>query len=202
MVKITCSSCQKQLSIDETKLPMKEVSFPCPLCKAKLNIDRRTLGGEAPVAADAAVITNAEDDDEYGEKGLMVGQDLPAARIAIRSIGLKPLHLPTAEAARDLFVQEYPKLALLIPAQLTAPPLAEFSALTSVSPADRRKGFFVLIADNLRTLDGNAAFLYGVNLVIATKDLGAFSKIHRDAEVFHTRLYQTMQSVIADVGRH
>ena len=37
------------------------------------------------------------------------------------------------------------------------------------------------VADNLRTLDGNAAFLYGVNLVVATKDLGQFPQIYRDA---------------------
>ena len=36
MIKIVCTSCQKPLSLDETKLPMKEVSFPCPVCKTKL----------------------------------------------------------------------------------------------------------------------------------------------------------------------
>ena len=37
MIKITCTSCQKPLSLDESKLPMKEVSFPCPVCKTKIS---------------------------------------------------------------------------------------------------------------------------------------------------------------------
>ena len=52
MIKIVCTSCQKPLSLDETKLPMKEVSFPCPVCKTKLSVDRRTL--ENPAAATPA----------------------------------------------------------------------------------------------------------------------------------------------------
>src|SRR2546427_142553 len=98
MIKIVCTSCQKPLSLDETKLPMKEVTFPCPACKAKLSVDRR-------------------------------------------------------------------------------------------------KSFFILVSENLRTLDGNAAFLYGVNLIVAQKDLGAFQQIYRDALGYHERLYSAMNSV-------
>src|ERR1041385_3433519 len=60
---------------------------------------------------------------------------------------------------------------------------------TARAPPDRRKAFFILFADNLRTLDGNAAFLYGVNLVIAPKDLGAFQQIYKEAFGYHERLY-------------
>ena len=52
MIRITCTSCQKPLSIDETKLPMKEVSFPCPVCKTKLTVDRRNLEMANAAAAD------------------------------------------------------------------------------------------------------------------------------------------------------
>ena len=41
MIRITCTSCQKPLSLDETKLPMKEVAFPCPVCKVKLTVDQQ-----------------------------------------------------------------------------------------------------------------------------------------------------------------
>ena len=46
MVKITCNKCGKQLSIDETKLPMKEVKFPCPQCKADQFFDRTKMDDE------------------------------------------------------------------------------------------------------------------------------------------------------------
>ena len=49
-------------------------------------------------------------------------------------------------------------------------------------------------------IDGNAAFLYGVNLVVAQKDLGAFQQIYRDASAYHDRLYAAMNSVTKVLG--
>jgi predicted RNA-binding Zn-ribbon protein involved in translation (DUF1610 family) len=49
MIKIVCGSCQKPLSLDETKLPMKEVSFPCPSCNTQLTFDPRTPAAERPL---------------------------------------------------------------------------------------------------------------------------------------------------------
>jgi len=67
--------------------------------------------------------------------------------------------------------------------------------IISLTPSDRRRSFFILFSDNLRTLDGNAAFLYGVNLVVAHKDLGAFPQIFKEAWGYHERLYAAMTSV-------
>jgi len=197
MIKLTCHSCQKPLSIDETKLPMKEVAFPCPVCKTRITVDRRTLGASPEI--DPAIEAEPEEaDDELGEKGLIIGSDTPALRAAVRSIGLAPLHFPAAEAAREFYLQEYPSLVIFAPAQLTPPPLADAQAMTSVSTVDRRKGFFVLVAENLRTLDGNAAFLYGMNLVVSTKDLAQFSRIHRDADIYHRKLYLSLNALTAE----
>jgi len=68
--------------------------------------------------------------------------------------------------------------------------------IIGLMPADRRKSFFILVADNLRTLDGNAAFLYGVNLVVAPKDLQSFTQIYKDAYGYHERLYSSMNLVM------
>ncbi len=76
------------------------------------------------------------------------------------------------------------------PAQVGPPPLQELQPLTSLNPADRRKTYLVLVADSLRTFDGNAAFLYEVNLVVSTPDLHAFRQVWREAESFQRRLYQ------------
>jgi len=196
MIKLTCHSCQKPLSIDETKLPMKEVAFPCPVCKTRITVDRRKL--DASPEEEAVTPVDEEVDDELGEKGLIIGLDTPALRAAVRSIGLSPLHFPADEAAREFFLQEYPALVIFAPAQLAAPPLADAQAMTSVSTVDRRKGFYVLVAENLRTLDGNAAFLYGMNLVVSTKDLAQFSRIHRDADNYHRKLYLSLNALTAE----
>ena len=93
-------------------------------------------------------------------------------------------------------MQELPQVILINPTQMTTPPLEAMQPIISLTPSERRKSFFVLVADNLRTLDGNAAFLYGVNLVIAPKDLGTFPQIYKEAFTFHERLYSNMFSVL------
>jgi hypothetical protein len=202
MIKIVCTSCQKPLSLDETKLPMKEVTFPCPACKTKLVVDRRKL--EAAGAADAVspedVAAAADDEDSYGPKVLLVGNDHPALRQAARTIGYGVNLIPTPQAARDYFMQEFPAVVMLNPGQITPPPLEAMQPIIGLTPVDRRKSFFILFSDNLRTLDGNAAFLYGVNLVVAPKDLGSFAHIFREAHGYHERLYMPMNNVLKAIG--
>lgn len=215
MVRITCSNCQKPLSLDETKLPPREVSFPCPVCKAKLTVDGRALqaeaaggGAAAPPQPQAAASApppasepGANDEDhenEFGAKALIVGADNPAIRQAAKLIGFLPVFHADPLKAREYFNQELPQVVFLSPPQLTAPPLDSMAPITSIVPSERRKAFFVLVADNLRTLDGNAAFLYGVNLVVASKDLAQFPQIYRDAHTAHERLYAGMNAVMRE----
>jgi len=206
MIRIVCTSCQKPLSLDETKLPMKEVAFPCPVCKTRLTVDRRTLGADAPPSTGSGPIPAmpqvpdaadaGADDDGFGAKALLVGADHPALRQAAKLIGFMPIHLPTPEQAREFYMQEYPQVVMINPVQMTPPPLESLQPIISLTSADRRRSFFVLFSDNLRTLDGNAAFLYGVNLVVAMKDLGAFPQIYRDAHAHHERLYAAMNAAL------
>jgi hypothetical protein len=205
MIRITCTSCQKPLSLDETKLPMREVAFPCPVCKVKLTVDRRKFenaGEAAPQpAAQAAQPASHDDDDhenEFGAKALIVGADNAGIRQAAKLIGYLPIHHADVARAREFFNQELPQVVFVNPPQMTAPPLENLGSIMSVVPSERRRTFFVLIADNLRTLDGNAAFLYGVNLVVATKDLAQFPQIFRDAHAAHERLYASMTAVLRE----
>jgi hypothetical protein len=197
MIRITCTSCQKPLSLDETKLPMREVSFPCPVCKAKLTVDRRTLEtAEAP-----APQQQQPDDDhenELGAKAVIVGADDAVLRNAAKLVGLLPVYFPEPARAREFYLQEFPQMVLIHPAQMAAPPLESMAPIIGLVPNDRRKSFFVLVADGLRTMDGNAAFLYGVNLVVAKKDLGQFPDIYREAQAAHERLYASMNAVVRE----
>ncbi|MGZ7040992.1 MAG: hypothetical protein ACXVH7_04285, partial [Thermoanaerobaculia bacterium] len=168
MIKIVCTSCQKPLSLDETKLPMKEVAFPCPVCKSRLTVDRRTFPSDAPAPVAAAGFPESAEhagvgeEEGFGAKALIVGADHPALRQAAKLIGFMPVYVPAPEQAREFYMQEYPQVVIIHPPQITPPPLDAFQPIIALTPADRRKSFFVLFAENLRTLDGNAAFLYGV----------------------------------------
>jgi hypothetical protein len=209
MIKITCSNCQKALSLDETKLPMREATFPCPVCKNKITVDRRNFepGAAAPAAQPEAPVQHPQhlghsDDEDHandlGSKALIVGKDDPALRQAAKLIGFLPVHHAEPKPARDFFMQEFPQVVFINPQQITPPPLEAMGPIISLMPVDRRKSFFVLVSENLRTLDGNAAFLYGVNLVVATKDVGQFPQIYRDALTAHERLYASMNAVMRE----
>lgn len=211
MIRITCTNCQKPLSLDETKLPMREVAFPCPVCKVKITVDRRELeagaGAAAAPAAPAAAASEPasqpaahrhdEDDhlNEFGAKAILVGTDDAALRQAAKLVGFLPVFYAEPAKAREFYLQEFPQIVFIHPGQMTPPPLESMAPIISLVPADRRKSFFVLVADNLRTFDGNAAFLYGVNLVVSKKDLPQFPEIYRDAHAAHERLYASMNAV-------
>lgn len=233
MIRIHCNACHRPILVDETKLPMREVTFPCPACKAPLSVDRRNPNqpAAASVAASPAATptgpagpagipppaapkpapptplapqasapppdepSDAILEDDLAAKALIVGADSPAARQAAEALGFSPVHLPTVEACRDYYVQEYPPVVFLCPATLTRPPLEDMAAITNLGPADRRRSFFILLADGLRTLDGNAAFFYNVNMVVANKDVGSIAQIYRDAEAHHRRMYSSFWAV-------
>jgi hypothetical protein len=208
MVRIICGSCQKPVALDETRLPMQAVTFPCPACKAPMTVDRRTLtpaeapAPPAPVAPVSPPSTTQEsfsniledEEDHLGTKALIVGADSPTLRQVARELGLQPVHFPTVEACRDFYLQEYPKVVFLHPTQLSRPPLTEMQPVTNLSAPDRRRGFFILVADGLKTMDGTAAFLYDVNLVVAAKDLPSLRRIYRDAEEQHQRFYSAFHA--------
>jgi hypothetical protein len=228
MIRIHCNACHRPILVDETKLPMREVTFPCPACKAALTVDRRNPGQSAapaitpaaaptgppgipppaapkpapatPLAPQASAPPPEESsdailEDDLAAKALIVGADSPAARQAAEILGFSPVHLPTVEACRDYYVQEYPPVVFLCPAALTRPPLEDMAPITNLGPADRRRSFFILLADGLRTLDGNAAFFYNVNMVVANKDVGSIAQIYRDAEAHHRRMYSSFWAV-------
>src|SRR5215470_11855368 len=121
----------------------------------------------------------AQMDAGFGLTALIVGVDHPALHQAAQMVGFTPVYVATPAEAREYFLREYPAVVMLHPQQMTAPPLESMQPIISLSPADRRRGFLILVSNNLRTLDGNAAFLYGVNLVLAPKDLPSFPQIFR-----------------------
>ena len=212
MIRIHCNACHRPILVDETKLPMREVIFPCPACKAALTVDRRSAGpaavpAPAPTAPAAAKASPAPPpaqpatppveepgailEDDLAAKALIVGLDSPAARQAAEALGFQPVHFPTIEACREYYLQEYPPIVFLCPVHMTRPPLDELAPMTNIGPTDRRRSFFILLADGLRTLDGNSAFFYNVDLVVASKDVGSIQQIYRDAEAHHRRMYHS-----------
>jgi hypothetical protein len=180
---------------------MKEVSFPCPLCKTKLKIDRSQLpadsdephraelAGPAPAPsqpAAQAVVPQQAGSPASGDaavpagtaKALIVGENSAELQEAVTSLGFTPVHRAAPAEGKEYFVQEFPEVVFLAPSAISQPPMDELTPMTTVGGPERRRGFFILVGEKFRSLDGNAAFLYGVNLVVATKDLGSIAPLY------------------------
>lgn len=192
MLKIVCNSCGKSIQLDETKLPKREVRFACPYCKTILTFEPQSSANEeavpplvapfsAPPMMDRGLYSHAP--------ALAIGREIPEVKEALQILGFSVRYLRSFEQAREAFYQDNPQLVVMAPSQLTMPPVAELQPLTSIAMKDRRRSFFVLVAEGIRTADGNAAFLYLVNLVVAIKDMTSFPLIYRDAFQVHQKLY-------------
>jgi hypothetical protein len=130
-----------------------------------------------PVASDSDEGPEEHDnhEDDFGSKAFIVGNDHPALRQAAKLTGFLPVHYPTAEQARERYMQEPPQLVIINPPQLTPPPLESMQPIISLTPGDRRKSFFILVAP---------------------KDLGNFPQIYKEAHTFHERLYASMTATL------
>lgn len=179
MIKASCPECRHQYQLDETKFPRDAVSVTCAQCQTRFTVRK---DGSQPVA------------NVLGAKALVVGAELPGLLDALRGAGFEPNVVADPAAGRDLFFREFPAVVVLAPAQLTPPPLVDYVPILSASPTDRRRGFFILVADKIRSMDGNAAFLYGVNLTVALRDLARFDAIYREAAAHHENLYAAMKA--------
>jgi predicted RNA-binding Zn-ribbon protein involved in translation (DUF1610 family) len=186
MVRLTCPSCSRPLSVDEAKLPMREVNFPCPSCGAAVRFDRRSVEAESSDPHPPGLLPG----EENGERAVVIGPESAPLREALQKSGFHPQFAADLAAARELLAREQTRLVVLAPGRLPPPPLQEMAPLLSMPPADRRRAFFVLTGEGVRTFDGNAAFLYGVDLVVAAKDLANFPAIYREADEQHRKLYQ------------
>ncbi len=62
--------------------------------------------------------------------------------------------------------------------------------LTGLAPSLRRSLYLVLVADNLQTLDGTAAFMYQVNMILGKDDLSQFGAALYNGADYHRRLYK------------
>jgi len=93
-------------------------------------------------------------------------------------------------AARERVLQEPPPLVIWVAGAVSKPPYAALDALAGLPPRERRAILLVLVAENVKTLDGNLAFLYGANLLLGKRHLQQAPAILYSALRTHQRLYR------------
>jgi hypothetical protein len=198
-LRIPCPHCQAVTAIEEEKLPDKPVTFACPHCKGKVSVDKAKLLGTTPGApAHESAPAEPVEAEELPPgatipSGLILGED-PAAIGQLRELlgrhGSKLDLFSSAEDARNQMLLDPPLIVVYVANALTAPPYGPIQPLTSIPPSERRRIFFMLVADGVRTLDGNAAFMYQVNLCLNKADLAVGATTLYSALEHHRRLYR------------
>jgi len=223
-LRVTCQHCQRTTVVDSEKLPDQPVSFRCPGCQAKIVVDKRKLlaAADAPgqtTPAPAAAAANADRSTgplvvtpesplemalppgETIPPGFLVAEDAEAGAQLRRQLEpydctLEPF--ADAGAARERALQDPPPLLVYVADAVTKPPYAPLEPLVSLPPRERRRTFAVLVASNVKTLDGNLAFLYQVNLLLNRQHLAQAPGILYAALRSHQRLYKPFLAALRD----
>lgn len=208
-LRVTCQHCQRTTVVDSDKLPDQPVSFRCPGCQNKILVDKRKL--QAGADADRStgpLVTTPESPLEMalppGETippGFLIAEDAEAGAQVRRTLEpydctLEPF--ADAAAARERVLQEPPPLLVYVADAVSKPPYAPLEPLVTLPPRERRRTFAVLVASNVKTLDGNLAFLYQVNLLLNRQHVVQAPGILYAALRSHQRLYQPFLAALRE----
>ncbi|HEV8631277.1 MAG TPA: hypothetical protein VGV61_13245 [Thermoanaerobaculia bacterium] len=224
-LRVTCQQCQRVTVVDSDKVPDQPVSYKCPGCGSKVVIDKKKLlsggvpdapgtgtaepgaaagrgaGAAEPPAGIDPMLELALPPGEGIPPGIVVSEDRAAASLVQRLLEpfdctLEPF--TDSALARERIMQEPPLLLLYVAETVSKPPFAPLEPLLSLPPRERRQVFIALIADNVKTLDGNLAFLYQVNLLLNKQHLAQAPGILYAALRYQQRLYRPFLAAMGE----
>ena len=214
-----CPACQSKVVIDKRKLLAAEadVSTAPSLGVASAvvgsgsNAARASTASAGPADADRSSGSLVVAPDALLEMSLPPGESIPPGFLVAedREVGaqlrrmLEPYDctlesFADAAAARERALQEPPALLAFVADAVTKPPYAPLEPLVSLPPRDRRRVFMVLVASNVKTLDGNLAFLYQVNLLLNRQHVPQAAGILYSALRSHQRLYKPFLAALRE----
>jgi hypothetical protein len=216
---IPCPHCTSPSQIDTDRLPDRPSFFPCPHCNGRVVVDRRDLVGQAgetpppqavahaPVQPTAAAIPPPAVEPKAPDRrfpkvpadailpsGIIVGDEDAAVeqiREVLAALGSEVERVGSLEDARRTIVEEQPDLCICVLGKVDAASHAAMEPLRGLHPGVRRRVYILLVGDNLKTFDGNAAFMLEANLVLAKQDLARIGEALYGGVEYHARLYKT-----------
>ncbi len=124
--------------------------------------------------------------------GIIVGADKQAMhglKQALIPRGCNLEHIATSELENHLH-QGLPPLILMVTDEVSSPPFEPLQPVRQLPPVERRDTFVVLISNNLKTLDGSAAFFYEVNMILNKRDISKVPQALAVALEAHKKLYR------------
>ena len=209
-VAFRCPGCQAKVTVDKRKLlaaadaagesvPPSAAAAPAPAPTSSRPAAAAATNAAADRSSGPLVVTPesplemALPPGETLPPGFLVAEDAEAGTLLRRALEpydciLEPF--ADAAAARERALQEPPPLLVYVADAVTKPPYAPLEPLVTLPPRERRRTFAVLVAGNVKTLDGNLAFLYQVNLLLNRQHLAQAPAILYAALRSHQRLYR------------
>ncbi len=205
-VSYRCPGCQARVVLDKRKLLAGNVdTAPAPTGAAPATApppptqDER-ITGSLLVAPDS-LLEMALPPGETIPPGFLVAGDRKTGLLLRHALEpyecvLEPF--ADADAARERALQDPPPLLVYVAEAVTKPPYAPLEPLVSLPPRERRQIFAVLVASNVKTLDGNLAFLYQVNLLLNRQHVSQAAGILYAALRYHQRLYRPYLAAVGE----
>ena len=125
--------------------------------------------------------------------GVIFGDDETAIEEIQRKLaamGSELEKVESADIARQMIITEGTELCICVGSGNVEPPYEPIQPLTGLAPDIRRLTYLALVADNVKTLDGNEAFVHQVNVVIGKPDVAQFEASLYSGIDYHNRLYR------------
>ncbi len=123
--------------------------------------------------------------------GLVISEDDAIAHLlqeVLKPFGSVLRQCSGAKEAMAISAINLPMLIVYVAKTLTPPPFAPMAPLFSLDSAARRRTFFLVLADNVKTLDGNSAFFHGFDLLVAKSDVAKAERVLYSALEFKRNL--------------
>ena len=211
-VSYRCPSCQSKVTIDKRKLlagdatgvetpPAGAAASASAAATAHPTREPGHASSGSLIVPSDALLEMALPPGESLPPGLLVAEDREAGAQLKRWLEpydctLEPM--ADAAAARELALTDPPPLLVYVADAVTKPPYAPLEPLVTIPPRERRRSFVVLVASNVKTLDGNLAFLYQVDLLLNRQHLSQAPGIFHSALRAHHRMYKPFFAALAE----
>jgi DNA-directed RNA polymerase subunit RPC12/RpoP len=148
----------------------------------------------------AGIMTTVSEAEIQIPSGIIVGVDqkvIQGLTKVLRPLGCSLEHVSSSEVEARLHEMP-PALIIYVAGELNGPPYEPLAPILGLPPEERRQTYVVLISDNLKTLDGSAAFFYQINMILNARDIpNAVAAISSGIE-YHQKLYRAMLAAIEE----
>ncbi len=208
-MRVTCQHCGKVLNLADDKVPPGNFQLICPACNKKFVVNRAAVSeaagevagqpasggtaGSEPIEMPRLRRADRELMSQVIPEAFVVNLGQPIARLEteLERIGMEEVRQFTSlDDALDILLDSGAGILVVRMDKASAPPCEPLDPLKRLSYSERRRTFVVLVADNVKSLDGQVAFFLQVNCLINARDANQFGALVTRALLFHLRLYR------------